>query len=196
MAFCAFSASPRKGGNSEILLGRAVEGLVEAGGNAEIVRVSELDIAPCTGCGACMETGRCVIDDVFGELRERIISSDGIIFATPLYFMNVPARGKALIDRCQAFWAAKHRLGIDLFGGRRRPGLFIACAGARRGPGGTDIFRGVKDTMTYVFDALGIDPVFHLTIAGVDEAGDVLGQPGVLESARVKGCELARYIKV
>ncbi len=196
MAFCALSASPRIGGNSEILLGRAIEGVIEGGGKAEILRISELDIAPCTGCGACMRTGICVIDDVFVELRERIISSEGIVFATPLYFMNVPARGKALIDRCQAFWAAKHRLGLDLFGGRRRPGLLIVCAGARRGPGGTDIFRGVRDTMTYVFESLGIDPVLSLTVAGVDEAGDVLGQSGVLDEARGKGCELARLTRI
>ena len=189
----AFSASPRRKGNSERLLEAVNEGIGYAGGTVTVIRTHDLDIAPCTGCGRCATLGKCVIEDGFQDVFERVIAADGIVFASPLYFMNVPSRGKALIDRTQSFWAVKHLLGRDLFGGRvRRAGLLIACAGANAGPGGSDVFRGIEDTMTYVFDAWGVRMLERFVVAGVDEPGAVDAATGVIDAARERGRELVR----
>ena len=103
MNVVSFSASPRKKGNTEILLDEVIKGLEVKGIKVEKIRTHELEISPCNGCGHCDTHGRCVIQDTFQDIFDRLIECDGIVFASPLYFMNVPARGKALIDRCQSF---------------------------------------------------------------------------------------------
>jgi multimeric flavodoxin WrbA len=180
-------------GNSENLLDCVIEGLRRRETTFEKIRTHELDLLPCSGCGGCERDGRCVINDDFQIIREKLISCDGVIFASPLYFMNVPARGKALIDRCQSFWVARHRLGIDLFGGRDRFGVLVACSGAARGPRGADIFRGIEDTMTYFFDALGLTKRESLLVRKVDSPGAVLEKKEMLDRARELGMKLAGY---
>lgn len=156
MRIVAVSMSPKPFGNTEYLLDRVADGIMETGGTVEKIRTQELEIAPCEGCNGCMRTGRCVIADQFVEVAEKLVHCDGIVFATPLYFMNVPARGKALIDRLQYFWNLKYRFGVDRPGSRIRYALLISCAGHAFGPGGSDVFRGLEDTMHYAFDALGL----------------------------------------
>ena len=191
----AFAASPRRGGNTEILLNKIIEGMRSAGADVEMYRTHDLNIQPCSGCGECEKLGRCVINDEFQDIFDRLIACDGIVFASPLYFMNVPARGKALIDRCQAFWSAKKRLKLDLFNGRKRFGLLVSCSGARTGPGGSPVFRGIEDTMTYVFDALGAEMMESLLFPRIDKKGIIADLPGALEQARLKGIEIASLIK-
>ncbi|MHB9028290.1 MAG: flavodoxin family protein [Candidatus Latescibacterota bacterium] len=193
MHVIAFSASPRKAGNSESLLDRVIEGLRCGDASVEKIRTHDLDIFPCAGCGGCERDGECVIDDGFRGVREKLVSCDGVIFASPLYFMNVPARGKALIDRCQSFWVIRRRLGIDLFGGRDRFGLLVACSGAGRGPGGADVFRGIEDTMTFFFDALGLKMLESLLVRKVDAPGAILKMPDILDRAKERGLQLAKY---
>ena len=190
MFIMAFAASPGKGGNTEILLDEVIHGLRSGGAEVKKYRTHELDILPCTGCGECERLGRCAIDDRFQDIFDQLIACDGVVFASPLYFMNVPARGKALIDRCQSFWIAKHRLKLDLFGRRRRLGLLVSCSGAGFGPGGSPIFRGIEDTMTYVFDALGMEMMESLLFKGVDVKGEIAGNPDALKKARKRGLEI------
>jgi hypothetical protein len=106
--------------------------------------------------------------------------------------MNIPARGKALIDRCQSFWVIRRRLGIDLFGGRERFGLLLACSGAGRGPGGANIFRGIEDTITFFFDALGLKKQESVLVRNVDSPGEILKRPDILDQARDLGLILSR----
>ncbi len=192
MHILTFAASPRRGGNSDLLREAVAAGIEETGGTVSVVRPYDLDIAPCRECGECARTGRCAIEDDFTEVSRRIVEADGIVFATPLFFMNTPAPAKAVIDRSQSFWAARHILKRDLFGGRRhRSGLLAACGGANTGPGKADLFRGLEDTMTFVFDAWGVRMLERLTVPGVDGFGAIREKPGVMEAARIRGRELA-----
>jgi hypothetical protein len=193
MRVIAFSASPHRGGNTETLLDRVIEGLTTGHASVEKIRTHDLDISPCSGCGACESTGECCLRDDFTGLHDKLIECDGVVFASPLFFMNVPARGKAVIDRCQVFWVAKHRLGLDLFGGRRRFGILVSCSGAGHGPGGADIFRGIEDTMTYVFDSLGLEKQESLLFRRFDAPGAVLDNPEALKEARDRGMMLAGF---
>jgi len=192
MGIIAFAMSPRRGGNSETLLDEVIAGCEGEGCGVTKYRTAELDILPCTGCGGCAQNGCCIIDDAFTAISREMIGCDGIIFASPLYFMSLPAQGKALVDRCQAFWAARHDLGIDLFGGRLRPGLLVAVAGAGKGPGGGDVFRGLDDTMKYVFEALGLTALESVRAPRVDSQGDVDSLHYLRALARQRGVEMAQ----
>lgn len=194
MDVIAISASPRLRGTSETLLKYVIEEIESRGVAVALIRTHELLIEPCNGCGSCERSGRCGIDDDFPAIAERLVRAEGIVFATPLYFMNVPARGKALIDRCQAFWIAKHRLNAPLRGGAKIPALLVACSGAARGPGGSDVFRGLLDTMTYVFDALDTDGFETVLLPGRERCGADILETAIME-ARAGGQRLAERIR-
>jgi multimeric flavodoxin WrbA len=95
--------SPRKGGNTEIMVREALGAAHNSGAETDIFLVSEKNIAPCDACDACLKTGVCLIKDDMQELYEKLIWADAIIFGTPVYFLNVTAQAKAIMDRTFAF---------------------------------------------------------------------------------------------
>ena len=100
-------SSPRKGGNTEILVRQALKAAREAGAETELVSVAKMNISPCDGCGACEKNGICKIKDDMQVIYQQLESADGIVFGTPVYFMNVTAQAKAIIDRTYAFLHAR-----------------------------------------------------------------------------------------
>ena len=94
--------SPRKGGNTEILVREALAAVAEAGGETELILVADKSIAPCDGCGACAENGICTINDDMQMIYQQLELADGVIFGTPVYFLNVSAQAKAIMDRTYA----------------------------------------------------------------------------------------------
>jgi multimeric flavodoxin WrbA len=98
------AASPRKNGNSTILALKAAEGVKAEGGEADVVEIGHLKIAPCNACDSCLtkpEAG-CVIKDDMQPLYQKIRAAQGIIFATPVYWFNMSAQMKLVIDRAYA----------------------------------------------------------------------------------------------
>jgi multimeric flavodoxin WrbA len=91
--------SPRKGGNTEILMKEVLQQAHEAGCETEMFRMSEKRVAPCDACAGCVETGSCVIQDDMQELYSMFDRADGIIFGTPVYLGSVSAQTKAIMDR-------------------------------------------------------------------------------------------------
>ncbi|MDO8490711.1 MAG: flavodoxin family protein [Dehalococcoidia bacterium] len=91
--------SPRKKGNSEILLNEAFKGAKDAGAETELLRVSDYTIKPCDGCRTCSEKLKCHQDDDMQILYDKLRAADGIIFATPVYFWTIPGYFKTFIDR-------------------------------------------------------------------------------------------------
>lgn len=93
------SASPRKGGNSDLLCDQFMKGSMEAGHKVEKIFIGDKRIGYCTGCGSCNDTHECVQDDDMGEILDKMISTDVIVMATPVYFYTMSAQMKTLIDR-------------------------------------------------------------------------------------------------
>ncbi|MFH1485812.1 MAG: flavodoxin family protein [Chloroflexota bacterium] len=94
--------SPRKGGNTEILTKEALAAIRETGGDTELLLVSDMNIAPCDGCGACSEKGICRIKDDMQKIYQELDLADAVILGTPVYFANVTAQAKAVMDRTYA----------------------------------------------------------------------------------------------
>ena len=93
------SASPRKGGNSELLCEAFLKGALEAGHKGEIVRLHEHELHPCMGCEACQATHACVQKDGMAPLLEKLLAADVAVMATPVYFYSMSAQMKMFIDR-------------------------------------------------------------------------------------------------
>lgn len=99
MRLLGIVGSPRKNGNTEILVKEALKIAAEAGWQTDIFLLSEKQVAPCDACGACHGTGECAIKDDMQELFKLMDQADGIIFASPVYFGSVSAQAKAVMDR-------------------------------------------------------------------------------------------------
>ncbi len=97
------SASPRTGGNSDLLCDQFVRGAKDAGHQVEQVFLRDKRIEQCTACDACQGNGgRCVQQDDMAEILEAMICADVIAMATPVYFYTMNGRMKTLIDRTYA----------------------------------------------------------------------------------------------
>lgn len=102
MKVVAFNGSPRKGGNTEILLRQILVPVAEAGIETELVQVGSRPIRGCIACYQCMEkkNQRCVIDDdIANDCIQKMLEADAFILGSPTYFADLTAQMKALIDR-------------------------------------------------------------------------------------------------
>jgi len=102
--------SPRKGGNTELLLEEALKGATEEGAGVERIHLGDLNIIPCKECLACFKDGNCIILDDMGKIYPKLLEADIILFASPIFLLRSHGLAKALVDRCQALWARKYRL--------------------------------------------------------------------------------------
>ncbi|MFC1864698.1 flavodoxin family protein [Chloroflexota bacterium] len=91
--------SPRRGGNTEILVDEALASAKELGAEVELLTIADKNITPCDGCASCVKTGKCRVEDDMQEVYSKLLEADGIIFGSPVYFWSVTAQAKALIDR-------------------------------------------------------------------------------------------------
>ena len=137
MKILGLSCSPRKQGNTMILLEEALKGAKQEGAEVELFSIAGKTIEPCDGCRACDKTGRCHIKDDMQGLYEKLLESDGIIFGTPVYFYSMTAQAKAIIDRTIAFSQPERSLA-------NKVGGVIAVAGSQ---GTTD---ALKDLYFYM----------------------------------------------
>ena len=98
MKALAINGSPRKGGNVEILLRRALEPIFAAGHETEIVQIGGARLRGCTACGDCGRNlnKRCVLeDDGFNEVFAKMLEADAILIGTPAYFADMTADVRA-----------------------------------------------------------------------------------------------------
>jgi multimeric flavodoxin WrbA len=91
--------SPRKNGNTEILMKEVLGVAREAGCETGTFLLSEKQVAPCDACGTCFETGSCVVQDDMQELYKMLEQADAVVFGSPVYFGSVSAQTKAVMDR-------------------------------------------------------------------------------------------------
>lgn len=98
----AISGSPRKGGNTEMLLREVLGELDSDGWETELVKVGGTDIRGCLGCNKCFEkqNNACIQKkDIFNDTYAKMLKADAIILGSPVYFAAVGADLKALIER-------------------------------------------------------------------------------------------------
>ena len=95
--------SPNRNGSTSILVENFVKGATEAGHECEVLDVCHMDIHPCTGCVACGYEGPCVQKDDVEQIKEKLLKSDMLVFATPLYYYGMSAQLKTVIDRFCAY---------------------------------------------------------------------------------------------
>ena len=104
MKVLGICCSPRRNANTEVMLQAALDKAQEEGAEVELVTLAGKTISPCDACCSCLKTGKCHMKDDMQDIYPKLLEADGIIFGTPVYFWNVSAQAKALIDRTFAFY--------------------------------------------------------------------------------------------
>lgn len=163
------SASPRKGGNSDLLCDRFLAGAREAGHRVEKIRVADKDINYCTGCGACFESGTCVQEDDMAGILDRMIAADVIVLATPVYFYSMNGQMKTLIDRtCPAYTRITDK---DLY-------FILAAADTAR----KNLERAVEGFRAFTFCLTGAREKGIVYGTGAWNIGDIQGSPAMQQA--------------
>lgn len=186
----AIAGSPRRGGNTDLLLQEVVRGAESEGAEVKALFLRKLCIAPCRHCDSCLETGRCVVEDDMQWIHAELRRADRLALASPIFFMGLTAQTKAMIDRCQALWVLKYVLKRPVAtneGGERR-GLFISVGGTR----GPKLFEPAMATVKIFFKTLEFTYAGDLLYRGIDGKGEILEHPTALREAFEAGQKLAR----
>jgi multimeric flavodoxin WrbA len=179
--------SPRRQGNSDILMKAFLQGASETGTVVEEIFLRELKISPCLEIYHCFKDGTCPIKDEMRDLYDKLIEADVVALASPVFFYSVSAQAKAMIDRTQALWARRYVLNKDFPGGNRQ-GVLL-CTGATKG---RLLFVGSRLVAKYFFDAINVRYAAEVLVRGVDEKGVITEKPEVLEQARDLGRKLGQ----
>jgi multimeric flavodoxin WrbA len=176
MKILGLSFSPRKDGNTVILLEEALSGARQEGAETELYSIADKDIKPCDGCWGCRKDGKCHIKDDMQEIYEKLLDADGIIFGTPVYFYNMTGQSKTVIDRTIAL------------GGRlaNKVGGIVAVAGS------FGLVDAVKDLYFYMITRRMLPASFIAAYAG--GKGDVKDLEKCLKATKDLGKEMVQII--
>jgi len=169
--------SPRKKGNTDILV-EAILGAARAKGHRTgKLHLHDLDIGPCRDCRGCKSGAQaCVVEDGMQEVYARLDAADAIVFGTPVYWCGPSATMKLAFDRLRPYFAT-HGL-------RGKKALLVAPAGD--GPGQADLLvRMFKRS----FRALEMPYVGEVLATGYDR-GDVLQDAQAMAQAAALGAAL------
>lgn len=102
MKILILTGSPHKKGTSNTLVGEFMRGAKEAGHIAEVYDCAYGDIHPCYGCDRCGMNGECIQKDDGNRVLKKLLDSDAVVFATPVYYFGMSAQLKMMIDRFYA----------------------------------------------------------------------------------------------
>lgn len=133
MKVVAFNGSPRKNGNTALMIGEVFKVLEREGIECELVQIGGKLIRGCQACGKCREfqNTECIFkDDLINESIQKMLEADGIIIGSPTYFATLNAETKAFIDRVGYVTRGngvllKHKVGAAVTAVRRAGALNV-----------------------------------------------------------------------
>ncbi|MGC8976859.1 MAG: flavodoxin family protein [Candidatus Ratteibacteria bacterium] len=165
MKIVGICGSPRKNGNSEILLDELLKKF--EGEEIKKIFINSLKFIPCQECENIRKDGRCKINDDMQSVYDEIESSDIVIVATPIFFGSVSAQIKMMIDRFQCQY-----LGINFFKTfkpKRKKGIFICVEATNH----DKFIENAKSIIKNFFATIGALYYAEIICKGVDEKGKV-----------------------
>jgi len=172
----AFCGSPRKGGNSDILLQKflkVISSSLTKKISWEIFYLYDLNFSPCLECGKCEKSGICILKDDFFCLEKKILKADYIIIATPVFFYTHTSRTQAFFERFQVFWVRRYLLNIPHPYKKSPRGILFSVAGTK----GKKLFESTIRSFKYVMKSIYGEYYRGLFFRNVDKKGDILKVP-------------------
>jgi len=182
----AISGSPRKQGNTELLINASIEPLIKEGHCVQKFFMSGKSVAPCNACYACAKDGVCIVEDDYQEFLEKLFQCDAVILGSPVYNRNITGQLLSLFNRTHSII-------------HKQPFKDRICFGGAIAVGGSPNSQGITLTILHNFLlSLGVCCV-PAVLNGVSvvarEKGAVLSQPKSLGNAKVLGENILRILK-
>ncbi|OGF51217.1 MAG: hypothetical protein A2044_05560 [Candidatus Firestonebacteria bacterium GWA2_43_8] len=190
MLILGINGSPRKGGNTDILLGYALQGAKMAGASVNRVNLGEYKYSPCLSCDNQRKDGKCIVKDDMEKVYSLFNDADGIIIASPVYFGSVSAQLKMMIDRFQCRWSAKY-LHKTIKRDKSRTGAFICIEASDK----VSFFENSRSVVKNLFVTLDIDYSAELLCAGLEKKAEVLNKKDLLSKAEKLGADIVNIIR-
>lgn len=188
MKVIAFNGSPRKKGNTTMLINRVFDELQKEGIETEFLQLGGKDIKGCLGCMKCFEVQdkTCVTrkDDILNEYFQKMIEADGIIIGSPTYFSNVSSEVKALIDRAGLVSIAN---GYLL---KRKVGAAVVAV---RRAGATGVFDAINKL--FFINQMIVPGSVYWNLGFGLEKGEVKGDDEGMNTMKVLGENMAWLLK-
>jgi len=182
MKIIGIDGSPRKDGNTEKLLKTVLAGAKEAGGETQFLKLADLTINYCRGCGTCRATGECVMEDDMDRVVEAIQQSDVVVLGSPIYAWQVSGNTKVFMDRLCRLLTPKYESRLN---GPKR----IAFVYTQGNPD-ADLFKPYFDYQEKVYPFLGFTMAGRIQATGTRAKEDILTQEDTLAKARSFGQNL------
>ena len=179
-------ASPRTGGNSEVIVDLLTKELADCG--VTVFKLREKTCNPCLACNECFDSGKisCSQNDDMAKLLPKLEEADGIVLTGPIYFGSISAQSKTVIDRFYAFFnPAKGGMTKTAKFGKKAAMLF--CCGA----GPVDKYKEQLAYLISGFAVLGANTLKREVFGGLMAPGAINERPDYI--AKVK--EIADWLK-
>jgi len=186
--------SPRRHGNSDVLLTRILEGVQEKGIPETSIHLSDIQFSGCVGCEKCRKDQICTgVEDGMSELYPEVHKAKGLVLVSPTHNYNITSWMKAFIDRLYCFYTfaeTRPRAWSSRLAGQGRKAVLAAvCEQEHQADMGFTL-----DAMRLPLKALGYEIVGELPVFSVFDRGKVKDNEDVLGSARKLGVDLANSL--
>jgi multimeric flavodoxin WrbA len=181
------AGSPRRSGNTDILLAEVLKGAASKGAEVKTIVLNRLKMVPCQHCDFCLTEGECRVNDDMQMIYEELKEADIIVLASPIQFTGVTAQMKAMIDRFQVLWSRKYVLKVSPLGDERERRGFFISVGGRKAAG---LFEPALEMIKTVFRVMNVAYAGELLFSGVDEKGAIRKHPDALRQAFIAGQKL------
>jgi multimeric flavodoxin WrbA len=161
MNILILSGSPRKGGNTDLLVEAFVKGASQKH-HVEVVSVHDYKVNPCMGCNACFrkEQHLCVQKDDMTIIYKNMAHADMLAIASPVYFYGLSAQLKAVIDRC-------HNPIRDTFKIKKTAILLVGAATL------LELFDSILAQYQLCLNFFKLEDVGRVLVRGVKDKGDI-----------------------
>jgi multimeric flavodoxin WrbA len=178
----AILGSPRKNGNTSILLDRIMKGAGKNGVSSEMITLCDMTIKECDGCHACWKKNACSKNDDMIRLYEKISQSDILLFGTPVYWYGPTALMKCFIDRFVYFNSPENRKHVK---GK------MAVIAVPFEENDLSTAAPVTDFFEKSLAYLGIKLLDRLIVPGVTKKDDASGNERIMELAYNVGLKIS-----
>ncbi len=185
MKVAGFVGSPRKNGNTDVLLQQVLDGAAEAGASVDKFYINDMDFKGCQGCGYCRTTEACKLSDDMTKMYEVIKNADAVVFASPIYFFQMTGQMRSFLDRCYALLNNDHSPRIEA-------GKKAAIIGAQGAPD-ANAFTKVYDEFSGILQQFfGMDVKDIIVDVGHHAPGEAKNDAEMMDRAKSVGASLIK----
>ncbi len=184
--------SPRKGGNSDILLREVLAGAAQAGATTEAIQLRDLRFQSCDGCERCRPDNICKLKDEMQQLYPKITAARGLVLVSPTHNFNVTAWMKSFIDRMYCYFGFTDDRPRSWWTTLANQGRRAALVAIGEQAGAEEAIGLTLTALHRAMAAYGYEIAGELPVNGIFDRGMVRHHPNVLADARQLGFELAK----